>query len=145
MKTLVILFGNLRYGELAWESLYRNLLDYNNYYYYSGTTPTTTKHQISPIIWTLLLPNGDPNATIYPNASLMCRANVIFAFPEYGDDWPDALSLIDPAWKEKIAPQSTNSSIPFAWNTQSSLAWVRCQPFPFVFGGFFVNYWSNTT
>ena len=73
-KTLVILIGNLRCGENAWQSLYRNLLDVNSA--------------------DLGLIGTNDDGGRYPNASLFSRAKYVWKTPEY-DEWADALDLIN--------------------------------------------------
>ena len=130
IKTLVILFGNLRCGELAWESLYRNVLDYNNNNDSSHNHNNQTSrfpHQLD-----LALAIGDPVVSAYPNASLLSRAKFVFTFPEQGDDWSAALRLIDPDWQERIAPLLANTSIllggiPYRhWHGSGAISfWIR--------------------
>ena len=82
-KTLVILIGNLRGGEAAWQSLYRNLLNVNDA--------------------DLALMIGE-TAPQYQNASLFQHADYQWTFPEY-DDWSDALDLINgTAWRQTLIP-----------------------------------------
>ena len=82
-RTLVIVMGNIRGGELAWQSLYRNVLNVNNA--------------------DLALMVGD-TAPRYQNASLFQRAEYNWRFQEY-EDWADALDLINgTSWRTKLIP-----------------------------------------
>lgn len=88
VRTLVILMGNLRGGELAWKSLHENVLDANNA--------------------DLALMIGEPRNKVDEektrNSSLYKRARHHWTFPEY-DDWADAIDLINgSAWREKVPP-----------------------------------------
>lgn len=87
-RTLLVLTGNLRCGEKAWESLYEHLVDPHN----------TTDHPMD-----LALVIGDKIREEYRNASLFQRAAYRFLFPEFGD-WSEALDLVDPSWKQRVAP-----------------------------------------
>lgn len=78
-RTLVIVMGNLRGGEKAWESLYKNVLDVNSA--------------------DLALMIGKTNHT---GSSMFQRAKNIWEFDEY-DDWADAVDLIDgPGWRNSV-------------------------------------------
>jgi hypothetical protein len=91
-RTLVILTGNLRCGEQAWESLYTNLLDVN----------------MADLA--LIGANYDDDKR-YPNASLVRRAKYIWRTPEY-DEWADALDLINgTSWRTRVLPQISNYSL----------------------------------
>ena len=80
-RVLVILIGNLRGGERAWETLYRNVLDPNNA--------------------DLALCIGTSNST-NKKSSLYSRAKYLWEYPEF-DDWADAIDLIqDSTWRAKI-------------------------------------------
>lgn len=68
-RTIVFLIGNLRCGEPAWESLYENVLDYNN------------------ADLGLVVGSSDDK---YNDASLWKRAKYVFREKEY-EDWGDAL------------------------------------------------------
>jgi hypothetical protein len=68
-RTIVFLIGNLRCGEPAWESLYKNVLDYNQ------------------ADLGLVVGASDDK---YNDASLWKRAKYIFREKEY-KDWGDAL------------------------------------------------------
>jgi hypothetical protein len=68
-RTIVFLIGNLRCGEPAWESLYKNVLDFN-----------------SADLGLVVGASDDK----YNDASLWKRAKYIFREKEY-DDWGDAL------------------------------------------------------
>ena len=85
-RTMVILLGNLRGGEMVWNSLYQNVLD--------------------PNMADLALMIGDTRDS-YRNASLLYRAKYIWRFPEY-DDWADAIDLINGSrWRSIIVPKMT--------------------------------------
>jgi hypothetical protein len=80
--TLVILIGNLRCGEPAWQTLYNNVLDVNNA--------------------DLALMIGDISEQ-YQNSSLFQRVKYTWRFQEY-DDWGDALDIINgTAWRNTIS------------------------------------------
>jgi hypothetical protein len=90
-RTLVILSGNLRCGERAWESLYSNLLDVNSA--------------------DLALIGVNDDTERYPNASLVQRAKYVWTTPEY-DEWADALDLINgTSWRTRVLPQISNYSL----------------------------------
>ena len=74
-KTLVILIGSLRCGEIAWQSLYENVLDVNNA--------------------DLMVSTSDEVPDVYQNASLWSRASYIYQKPEYEYDWGVALDIVD--------------------------------------------------
>ena len=80
-KTLVIIMGNIRGGELAWESLYKNVLDINS------------------ADLALVVGERDPmNRT----SSLYKRAKYLYEFPEF-DNWADAVDLINgTAWRDDL-------------------------------------------
>ena len=89
-RTIVILIGNLRCGEKAWNTLYQNILDVN-------------KADLALIV-------GDTDAQ-YRNASLFQRAKYIWRFQEY-DDWADALDLINGSqWRQTVLPQISQYSL----------------------------------
>jgi len=82
-KTLVIALGNLRCGERAWESLYRNVLDVNSA--------------------DLALIAQQPRDR-YENASLLERAKYAWIIPDYSD-WADAIDLINGTdWRQIALP-----------------------------------------
>jgi hypothetical protein len=72
-RTIVFLIGNLRCGEPAWESLYKNVLDYNS------------------ADLGLVVGSSDDK---YNDASLWKRAKYVFREKEY-EDWGDALGTYD--------------------------------------------------
>lgn len=80
-KTLVIIMGNIRGGELAWESLYKNVLDINS------------------ADLALVVGERQPeNRT----SSLYKRAKYLYEFPEF-DDWADAIDLINgTSWRNDL-------------------------------------------
>lgn len=85
-RPLVILMGNLRGGEEAWKSLYKNVLDQN------GTSVDLA-----------LMIMDDYNST-YPNSSLLERAKYIWTFPSY-DNWIDAVDEVNgTSWRETHLP-----------------------------------------
>ena len=73
-RSLVILTGELRSGEQAWTSLYRNLLDPNSA--------------------DLALMIENPLKSLYPNSTLLDRAKYKWFFEDY-KDWGDAVDLIN--------------------------------------------------
>ena len=81
-RTLVVLLGDLRCGEHAWESLYTNVLD---------------------VLLADLLVVTEPS-TNYPNASLLQRALQVAFLPKHYDDWSEALDLINSTWKDRVWP-----------------------------------------
>lgn len=118
VRTLVILIGNLRCGELAWKSLYDNLLDYPKN---SGDGATMDK----------ALAIGDTDFA-YQNASLFQRSRYYWKFEEYGDDWSAALDTIDPRWKTTVAPLIHDSSLVLGgvqyghWQGSGAISfWIR--------------------
>jgi hypothetical protein len=83
-KTLVVLLGNLRGGEKAWNSLYQHVLDVNQA--------------------DLALLTQGPTPAIYHNASLFQRSKYIWNVPHYAD-WADAFDLINgTAWRDELLP-----------------------------------------
>ena len=83
-RTLVFLMGNLRCGELAWESLYRNLLDVN--------------------MADLAILTQPVNTSVYPDPSLLHRAKYVWSVPFY-HDWADAVDLmmnISSGWRDIV-------------------------------------------
>jgi hypothetical protein len=104
----------LRCGELAWKSLYNNLLDY--------------PHEV-PHAFDLALAIGDTDRT-YQNATLFQRARYYWKFEEHGDDWSDALDDIDPTWKSNVAPRIHRSSLVLGgarkWKGSGAISfWIR--------------------
>jgi hypothetical protein len=83
LKTLVIVTGSLRGGEMAWTSLYENLLDVNE----ADLAVITEDH----------VPDQ------YQNASLFKRAKYLWKVPKY-DDWADAMDLVhnSSAWRGPV-------------------------------------------
>lgn len=89
LKTLVVVIGNLRGGEVAWESLYKNLLDAN-------------KADLALLI-------GETRDS-YRNASIFHRAKHVWTIQEY-DDWADAIDKINgTAWRNNVLPFLTADS-----------------------------------
>lgn len=87
-KTLVIVIGSLRGGEVCWKSMYRNLLDENN------------------ADLALMIGNISTSGTSTSIVSSMYkRAKHVWAFPEY-DDWSDAIDQIDGSqeWRKTLLP-----------------------------------------
>lgn len=86
LKTLVILIGNLRGGEVTWQSLYDHVLDPNEA--------------------DLALVIGKANTTT--KTSLYRRAKYLYEFPEYDNDWAPAVDEIDgPSWRTTVLPYLT--------------------------------------
>ena len=80
-RTLVIIMGNLRGGEIAWQTLYDNVLDVN-------------RADLALMI----------GRSTQRNSSLYKRANYLWEFDEY-DDWADAVDLINgTAWRQTLPP-----------------------------------------
>jgi hypothetical protein len=81
----VVVLGSLRCGEAAWESLYRNVLDYNNADLAVITQAKSTTENN------------------HHNISLLQRAKYVWEVPSY-TDWADALDLIAEgrAWREQV-------------------------------------------
>ena len=73
-RSLIILTGELRSGEQAWTSLYRNFLDPNSA--------------------DLALMIENPLKSLYPNSTLLDRAKYKWFFEDY-KDWGDAVDLIN--------------------------------------------------
>jgi hypothetical protein len=83
-KTLVVLLGNLRGSEKAWNSLYQHVLDVNQA--------------------DLALLTQGPTPAIYQNASLFQRSKYIWNVRHYAD-WADAFDLIiGTAWRDELLP-----------------------------------------
>lgn len=73
--------GNLRGGEKAWDTLYKNVLDPNS-------------ADLALII------GEDSYLPLYPNSTLLKRAKLMCTFPEY-TDWADAVDQINgEGWRE---------------------------------------------
>jgi len=127
IKTLVVLIGNLRCGELAWASLYRNLVDWNNHHHQNQNSTVSIPHSVH-----LALAIGNDVESVYKNATLFQRAKHVFSFPEFGEDWSSALDQIDPSWKVKVAPLLSNFSIVLGgvrhrnWHGSGAISfWIR--------------------
>ena len=85
--------GNLRGGEQAWHSLYKNVLDINS----------------ADLALIIGQTNTTPN-NLYQNASLYTRAKYIWTFCEY-DDWADAIDLINGSeWRKTHLPYVSKGS-----------------------------------
>ena len=83
-RSLVILMGELRGVEPAWETLYKQVLDPN----LADLALLTTN-----------------NSTHYPNSTLMKRAKYVWYYDKY-DDWADALDLINgTGWRTTHLPK----------------------------------------
>jgi hypothetical protein len=106
-RTLVILIGNVRGGEKAWNSLYHHLLDVNmaDLALFIGRDDTTTRVEEQ-----------------YQNASsLFGRARYVWTFPEY-NDWADAIDDLllleengngnnsSSSWRDRLIPLLHNES-----------------------------------
>ena len=88
-QSLVIIMGNLRGGEKAWGSLYKNVLDVND------------------ADLALIIGEESTNSTqpLYPNNTITKRAKYIWTFPEY-NDWMDAVDLINGSeWRQTVLPR----------------------------------------
>jgi hypothetical protein len=82
-KTLVIIIGSIRGGEIAWKSMYKNVLDLNSA--------------------DLALVIGERPAK-NRTSSLYGRAKYVYEFPEF-DDWADAIDLINgTGWRDDLLP-----------------------------------------
>lgn len=105
-SSLVIIMGNLRGGEQAWQSLYKNVLDVN-----SGDLALIIGEEQKQ--YSKQEAAGDVEEQLsYPyNSSLYKRAKYIWTFPEY-EDWADAIDLI---FINNTATTITNSSKPHSW------------------------------
>jgi hypothetical protein len=80
-KTLVIIMGSIRGGELAWESMYKNVLDLNS-------------ADLALVVGEF--PAENRTSTLYR------RAKYLYEFPEF-DDWADAVDLINgTAWRDDL-------------------------------------------
>ena len=80
-RTLVIVIGSLRGGELAWHSMYRHLLDLNS-------------ADLALVIGETPIPQR--------NSSLYDRAKYLYEFPEF-DDWADSIDEINGTeWRGRI-------------------------------------------
>lgn len=77
--SLVIIMGNLRCGEQAWDTLYKHVLDVNaaDLALIIGEEGSNTNKTIQPT---------------YLGSSIRQRAKYIWKFPEY-DDWADTSFL----------------------------------------------------
>lgn len=85
-KTLVIIMGSIRGGELAWKSLYKNVLDLN-----SADLALVVGEQ------------APENRT----SSLYKRAKYLYEFPEF-DDWATAVDLINgTGWRDELLAYSS--------------------------------------
>ena len=86
-KTLVIVIGNLRGGEIAWRTLYNRVLDVNHA--------------------DLALMIG---RSLSRDSSMYDRAKYVWEFEEY-EDWADAIDLINgTSWRERVPPYLYNES-----------------------------------
>ena len=85
--------GNLRGGERAWESLYKNVLDVNS------------------ADLALIIGRGSTTSNrLYPNASLYARSKYLWKFEEY-HDWADAIDLINgSSWRDTHLPYFSKMS-----------------------------------
>lgn len=89
--SLVIIMGNLRCGEQAWETLYKHVLDINaaDLALIIGEEGSNTNKTIQPT---------------YLGSSIRQRAKYIWKFPEYGD-WADAVDLINGTEWRRLLPR----------------------------------------
>lgn len=82
-RTLVIVMGSIRGGELAWQTLYRNVLDLNS------ADLALVVGEVAP-----------ENRT----SSLYGRAKYLYEFLEF-NDWGTAIDLINgTAWRDELLP-----------------------------------------
>jgi hypothetical protein len=85
-QTLVIIIGNLRGGERAWQTLYKNVLDRN-------------KADLALVV-------GRRDDDDRNSSSLYKRAKYLYEFPEY-NDYADAIDTIDnssTSWRQWLLP-----------------------------------------
>jgi hypothetical protein len=83
-RTLVIIMGNLRGGEIAWKTLYENVLDLNS------------------ADLALIVGRRHDTSAARKSSSLYGRAAHIWEFDEY-DDWGDAVDLVNgTAWRQTV-------------------------------------------
>lgn len=101
-SSLVIIMGNLRGGEQAWQSLYKNVLDVNSGDLALIIGEEQRQHNKQEEA------AGDEQLLSYPyNSSLYKRAKYIWTFPEY-EDWADAIDLI-------FTNNNSSKSRPHSW------------------------------
>lgn len=101
-SSLVIIMGNLRGGEQAWQSLYKNVLDVNSGDLALIIGEEQRQHNKQEEA------AGDEQLLSYPyNSSLYKRAKYIWTFPEY-EDWADAIDLI-------FTNNNSSKSQPHSW------------------------------
>jgi len=88
--SLVIVIGNLRSGEQAWDTLYKNVLDVNH-------------ADLALLIGEE--PNKNMPQTSHSNSSMFERAKFVWTFPEY-EDWADALDELTngTSWRQTHLP-----------------------------------------
>ena len=99
-RTRVILLGNIRSSEAAWESLYQNVLD-PNLADLALLVPVDSKAKAAQ--------ENTTTATTPPAApSLYGRAKYVWECPDFGNDWGAAIDLID---KGEAANYNNESSI----------------------------------
>ena len=90
-KTLVVVTGNLRCGELAWKTLYENVLDVNQ-------------------ADLLVLTQPVQNQIAYPDPSILHRARYVWTVPMY-NDWADAVDLMNiTEWRKQVMPHTVSIS-----------------------------------
>lgn len=96
-KTLVIIMGSLRGGDVTWNSFYKHMLDLNSadLALVVGTLPEEKR-----------------------NSSLVQRAKYLYEFPEF-NDWGDAVDSIHGSnqWRELILPHANDK-----WGTWGGVA-----------------------
>lgn len=104
-RTLVIIMGNLRGGETAWRTLYKNVLDVNNadlaLMIGKVSIPTNSTHvDDDNDVHNTTAASIDNSRT----SSMYRRAKYVFEFDEY-EDWGDAVDLINgTSWRQRVAP-----------------------------------------
>ena len=108
--------GNLRGGEQAWQSLYKNVLDVN-----SGDLALIIGEEQKQYSKHEAAGENSSHELSYPyNSSLYKRAKYIWTFPEY-EDWADAIDLIfinnTATSTDSSKSNSTNSSKPHSWRS----------------------------
>jgi len=88
--SLVIVIGNLRSGEQAWDTLYKNVLDVN-------------RADLALLIGEE--PNKNMSQPSHSNSSMFERAKFVWTFPEY-EDWADALDELTngTSWRQTHLP-----------------------------------------
>jgi len=104
-SSLVIIMGNLRGGEQAWQSLYKNVLDVNSGDLALIIGEEQKQHNKQEAA------DVDEQLSYPYNSSLYKRAKYIWTFPEY-EDWADAIDLV---FINNTATTITKSSKSQSW------------------------------